>query len=205
MDTDDNNAFPGYSRKLMKKEKTWKKVQAKKIRNSGEEYVSRHTNAVVPFRQIGEPYSCQYFSKIGQHNVQQIFNAFWELGNYDLQNSYSSKLMIINNVKRSYLRGRSSRTLRRLDYTVVINNEKYSVFRKAFCSMHGVSEKRVPTAINKTTSTGTVVSDQRGKKESGRKVQDDKNLLSETSHFENTVNTFFVEFVLMENFSNAFF
>ncbi|GBM54193.1 hypothetical protein AVEN_11259-1 [Araneus ventricosus] len=46
--------------------------------------------------------------------------------------------------------------------------------RKAFYSMHGVSEKRVRTAISKTTSTGTVVSDQRGKKESGRKVQNDE-------------------------------
>ncbi|GBO07494.1 hypothetical protein AVEN_214243-1 [Araneus ventricosus] len=77
--------------------------------------------------------------------------------------------------------------------------------------MHGVSEKRVRAAINETTWIGTVVSDQRGKKnqvvkckigtvvsdqkgkkESGRKVQDDKNSLSETSHYENTVNTVFV-------------
>ncbi|GBN59892.1 hypothetical protein AVEN_180493-1 [Araneus ventricosus] len=164
MDTHNNNAFPGYSRKRMKKEKTWKKVEAKTKRNSGEEYESRHTNAVVPARQIGEPCSCQSFSKIRQDNVQHIFNAFWELGNYDLQNSYLSKLVISNDVKRSYVRGRPSRTLRRLDYTVVINNEKYSVFRKAFYSMHCVSEKRVRTAINKTTSTGTVVSDQRGEK-----------------------------------------
>ncbi|GBL88752.1 hypothetical protein AVEN_158888-1 [Araneus ventricosus] len=177
----------------------------KKKRNSGEEYVSRHTNAVVPARQIGEPCSCQCFSKIGQDNVQQIFNAFWELGNYDLQNSYVSKLVISNDVKRSYVRGRPSRTLRRLDYTVVINNEKYRLFRKAFYSMHSVSEERVRTAINKTTSTGTVVSDQTGKKESGRKVQDDKNSLSETSHYKNTVNIIFVEFALMEKFSNAFF
>ncbi|GBL86452.1 hypothetical protein AVEN_164607-1 [Araneus ventricosus] len=123
MDTDDNNAFPGSSRKRMKKEITWKKVEAKKKRNSGEEYVSRHTNVVVPARQIGEPCSCQCFSKIGQDNVQQIFNAFWELGNSDLQNSYFSKLVISNNVKRSYVRRRPSRTLRRLDYTVAINND----------------------------------------------------------------------------------
>ncbi|GBM54688.1 hypothetical protein AVEN_121565-1 [Araneus ventricosus] len=202
VDTDDNNAFPGYSKKRMKK-KTWKKLETKKERNSNEEYVSRHTSAVVPARQIGEPCSCQCFSKIGQDNVQQNFNAFWELGNYDLQNSYLSKLVISNDVKRSYVRGRPSRILRRLDYTVVINNDKCFVFRKAFYGMHGVSEKRVRTAINKTI--GTVASDQRGKRESGRKVQDGKNSLSETSHYENTVNTFFVEFALMENFSNAFF
>ncbi|GBN14203.1 hypothetical protein AVEN_163253-1 [Araneus ventricosus] len=53
MGPDDNDAFPGYSRKRMKKEKTWKKAEAKKKRNSGEEYVSRHTNAVVPALQIG--------------------------------------------------------------------------------------------------------------------------------------------------------
>ncbi|GBN36783.1 hypothetical protein AVEN_191740-1 [Araneus ventricosus] len=135
MDTDDNNAFPGYSRKRMK---TWKKAEAKKKRNSGEEYVNRYTNVVVPAHQIGEPCSCQCFLKVGQDNVQQIFNTFGELGNYDLQNSYLSKLVISNDVKRSYVSGRPSRTLRRLDYTVVINNEKYSVCRKAFYSMHGV-------------------------------------------------------------------
>ncbi|GBO18503.1 hypothetical protein AVEN_71207-1 [Araneus ventricosus] len=58
MDTDDNNAFPGYSRKRMKK--TWKKVEAKKKRNSGEEYVSGHTNAVVPARQIGSSAGVQW-------------------------------------------------------------------------------------------------------------------------------------------------
>ncbi|GBM78003.1 hypothetical protein AVEN_230096-1 [Araneus ventricosus] len=89
MGTDDNDAFPGYSRKRMKKEKTWKKVEVKKKRNSGEEYTYLDTRiTVVPARQIGEPCSCQCLSKIGQDNVQRIFNAFWELGNYDLQNSY---------------------------------------------------------------------------------------------------------------------
>ncbi|GBN88248.1 hypothetical protein AVEN_272643-1 [Araneus ventricosus] len=205
MCTDDNNAFPGSSKKRMKKEMTWNNVEAKTKMNSGEEYLSRHTNAVVPARQIGEPCSCQYFSKIGQDNGQQIFNAFWELGNYDLQNLYLSKLVISNNVRRSYVSGRPSRTLRRPDYTVIINNEKYSVFRKAFYSMHGVSEERVLAVINKTTSTETVVSGQRGKKESGRKVQDGKKSLSETFHYENTMNTFSVEFDVMENFSNAFF
>ncbi|GBN58612.1 hypothetical protein AVEN_152771-1 [Araneus ventricosus] len=66
---------------------------------------------------------------------------------------------------RSYLRERPSRILRRLVYTVVINNQRYGMFRKAFYSMHGVSEKLVRTAVNETTSTGTVVSDQKGKKE----------------------------------------
>ncbi|GBO39380.1 hypothetical protein AVEN_63365-1 [Araneus ventricosus] len=87
MYTNDNNAYPGYCRKRMKKERIWKKVEEKKKRNSGEECASRHTNAVETARQI---------------------------------------------------------------------------------------EKRVRTAINKTTSTGTVVSDQRGENESSRKVQDDK-------------------------------
>ncbi|GBM60789.1 hypothetical protein AVEN_125452-1 [Araneus ventricosus] len=124
------------------KKKTWNKVEVKKKRKYGEEYVSRHTNAVVPACQIGEPCSRQFSSKIGQGNAQQIFKAFWELGNYDIQNAYLSKLIISNDVKRSYLKGRPSRTLRRLDYTVVINNEKCSLFHKAFYRMHGVSENQ---------------------------------------------------------------
>ncbi|GBM14026.1 hypothetical protein AVEN_166207-1 [Araneus ventricosus] len=44
MVTVDNDAFPGYSRKRMKKEKTWKKVEVKQKRNSGEEYASRYRN-----------------------------------------------------------------------------------------------------------------------------------------------------------------
>ncbi|GIY45728.1 hypothetical protein CDAR_564661 [Caerostris darwini] len=49
----------------------------------------------------------------------------------------------------------------RLDYAVVINNEKCNVCRKAFRNMRGVSETHVRTAINKSSSTGTVVTIQR--------------------------------------------
>ncbi|GBL84166.1 hypothetical protein AVEN_118574-1 [Araneus ventricosus] len=75
MDTDDNNAFPGYSRKRMKK-KTWKKVEAKKKRNSSEEYVSRYTNTVVPARQIGIDHELSAFvlrfSAWQKNNLNQL-------------------------------------------------------------------------------------------------------------------------------------
>ncbi|GBL89414.1 hypothetical protein AVEN_225923-1 [Araneus ventricosus] len=74
MGIDDNDAFSGVSRKRMKKEKTWQKNT----------YLDTKI-AAVPARQIGEPCSCQCFSKIAQDYVQQIFNAFWVITTYKIR------------------------------------------------------------------------------------------------------------------------
>ena len=46
--------------------------------------------------------------------------------------------------------------------------------RTAFLSMHDVSVKRVRNAVDKATSTGTVLPDQRGKNRSGNATPEDK-------------------------------
>ena len=78
-------------------------------------------------RHIGAPCSCSCFDKIGLHKIQTIFNAFWQLGDYNLQNAYLSKLVHSNDVKRTYVKGRPSQTLRRIEYNIMHNNEKYYV------------------------------------------------------------------------------
>lgn len=65
----------GPQKKRKAQKETWKKNVLKNKRVSGEEYVSRATNKVVPARRVGEPCTCPKacFVLLGEEAVQQIF------------------------------------------------------------------------------------------------------------------------------------
>lgn len=149
----------------------WQKNACKVKRNSGSAYVSRNTKREVVARKIGPPCNCGCFEKIGAEQISNIFESFWQIRNYDLQNAYLSKLVICNDVKRSYVKGRPSRTLGRIQYNVTVNHVTCEVCRTAFYNIHGISEKRVRIVLDKANRT--VTTDQRGKSEPAKKIGND--------------------------------
>lgn len=169
----DGSAVSGYSRKRPAKMNDWQKNECKLKRNSGSAYISRNNKRHVVARKIGPPCKCGCFEKIGAELVTNIFDSFWQIGNYDLQNAYLSKLLICNDVKRSYVKGRPSRTLRRIQYNVTVDHANREVCRTAFYNIHGISEKRVRVVLDKTSRTGTVTTDQRGRCEPAKKIGND--------------------------------
>ena len=78
---------------MEKAKERWERehIEAKCARNKGETYNPVYnkvrSDALVPAHTIGPP--CKYwcFDKLGPDNVKDIFNNFWEIGNFDLQNA----------------------------------------------------------------------------------------------------------------------
>jgi hypothetical protein len=61
--------------------------------------------------------------------------------------------------------------LRRIQYKLNIDNKDIIVCRKTFHSVHGITEKRVRTVLDKQTRTGSVEQDMRGQKLASRIVK----------------------------------
>lgn len=76
-------------RKRKKNQEQWKRLQAKKRRNSGLEYVGQKGEAHVAKQVRPYPHSCRYkCNEFSENNRADIFRKFWELGNWNLQISF---------------------------------------------------------------------------------------------------------------------
>lgn len=163
----------GYTRKRRENTENWEKTKAKHARNKGETYTSYTTKQQVPARVVGPPCKCGCFDKIGLHKIKEIFSRFWAIGDFNQQNAYLSKFVNSAEVKHSRVKDRPSRQLRRINYAAMHQNNLQSVCRFAFYSMHGITEKRVRTVLNKRNSTGVVEPDKRGQALPSTKVSDE--------------------------------
>ncbi|XP_047494539.1 tigger transposable element-derived protein 1-like isoform X2 [Penaeus chinensis] len=178
-DSESDNAVPGPSRKKAKCVEAWKSVQRKKKRDSGESYTST-SGVAMPARKVGAACACpeKCFDLVGRENIDLIFNDYWAMGSHDRQSEYLANHVTSQDVKRSKVKDRPSRTLRRLCYTVKKGNKELEVCRTAFISIHGVSEKRVRNAMDKMGPSGMVEKDKRGKHVPGVKIPANKEKLA---------------------------
>lgn len=152
-------------RKRIRKPEQWKKSVVKKKRQSGEKYVSRTTKMEVAARTVGPPCSCtkQCYELIGMEYIKEIFVNYWALADHSAQTSYINSRVRVENVAKSDV-GEASRRKNTHVYTVLAANTPINVCLTAFINIHGISEKRVRSALKKSTGTGSTVSgDQRGK------------------------------------------
>lgn len=86
-------------RKRVARPDAWGQAIAKQKRNAGEAYTSYGTKKKMPARKIGPMCNDGCFEDIGLDKVKELFEAFWKIGNYDLQNLYLQSLI------RPYLLG----------------------------------------------------------------------------------------------------
>lgn len=121
-------------------------------RNLGHEYVTKR-HKTVSAREIGLPCTCKRKCREmlkGKH--MQIFNAFWDLADYDKQNIYLFSQMKSIPKKRTYpkktKRGESSRKLS-LQYFVKVNGTDIKVCKQEFLAVHGLqnSKKKNSTVV----------------------------------------------------------
>ena len=115
------------ARKIKINVDSWARTSNKRGRDSGKEYLSSYTQQQVPARVVGPPCRCNCFDRVGPANINDIFENFWNIGNYDLQNNYLSKLVSSTVVKRSRVGGSPSRKLSNINYTVIFNNKVHNV------------------------------------------------------------------------------
>ncbi|KAK4324158.1 hypothetical protein Pmani_005161 [Petrolisthes manimaculis] len=174
-----DNAVPGPSHKKAKCVEAWKSVQRKKKRDSGESYTSTRGVAMAA-RKVGAACACpqKCFDLVGREHIDLIFNDYWAMGSHDRQSEYLANHVTSQDVKRSKVKDRPSRKLRRLCYTVKKGNKELEVCRTAFISIHGVSEKRVRNAMDKMGPSGIVEKDKRGKHVPGVNIPANKEKLA---------------------------
>ena len=91
----------------------WKRIVAKRKRNSGEMYVSRDTRKMVKQREVGPPCNDGCYARLGDDVVKDIHVSFWKIGDYNLQNTFIQKYAVVSEVKRRHVVASAERPLKR--------------------------------------------------------------------------------------------
>ena len=90
------------SRKKFRREPLWKRSKAHKNRNLGKEYLDRK-GKLHAARVLKEyPHRCRFNcnGKIPDEKRKEVFAEYWNLGNHDLQTSFTFSSTILSELER---------------------------------------------------------------------------------------------------------
>ncbi|CAH0564506.1 unnamed protein product [Brassicogethes aeneus] len=144
--TEKSSEKPPKSRWRQKREASYQRVKSKRRRNLGQEYLSVKSKNVIKARELGPPCHCKNMCREKLDNTHEaIFNKFWDLGSFDLQNSYLFGCIRIHKNKRSYKKKQKRQEFSRTfnaEYTVNINGKDVQICKVEFMSIHGIQNSR---------------------------------------------------------------
>lgn len=166
-------AGPSRGRKRVRNPEAHKRAIAKAARNKGEAYVSTSNKAVAK-RVIGTPCKDGCFGKVTQPGVQSIFSSFWSIGDYNMQNAYIQKQVVLMDVQRSRLVDDAKKRSHSRAYHVTYNGVNTKVCMPGFMAMHAITKRRIDSALRKVSSTAVPESDKRGRHEPVNKIVGEK-------------------------------
>lgn len=139
---ENNTAFRWRARN----EHNYDRNKRKSKRNSGHEYFCPKTRKTVEARKLGPPCSCEQNCRQKLNNTEEhIFNQFWKLGSYDLQNSYLFGCIHLGKKKRAYKKKTKRQQSRRTFtacYVVEIDGAHVKICKREFMSLHGLQNSR---------------------------------------------------------------
>lgn len=170
----DGDTREGRRRRKVAKPSEWKKFSSKRKRNEGKEYVSVRSGKTIEARKVGEPCGCKSkcFDLVTMPVIKEVFDDFWAIGEYNLQNEYLSKLMSSKIVKRRRKPVEQAEKFRRhsVAYNIIYKNEAIPVCKTAFHRIFGLGAGRFRHVQNKEAKTGVVEKDRRGTVTHARKI-----------------------------------
>ncbi len=185
-------------RKRVRTPITWKHNKSQRLRNSGKEYTSSSGKTVssvsvclslclsfyclcflsqVKAKELdSRPCGCSLkcYDKVPLNQREKLFDGFWKLGIFDVQNAYLTGCVKVINVKRRYtVPAQSRRQFSRVYY--VCNGEVSTrVCKTAFLRIHAISNGRLSRAIKAAQDNdGSPHQDQRGRHEPRNKTSGD--------------------------------
>jgi hypothetical protein len=143
----------------------WKRNKAKKLFNSGEEYLNPKTGVLIPKKTMGAPCknSCRFkcASKISESERQVSFDSFWMIGNHERQWDYI--LRFVKSVqKKTQKLPASSKRSKALIYNLSCNNEIIKVCKTMFLQTLSISNMWVVSAFKKNEESELLL-DNRGR------------------------------------------
>ena len=119
--------------------------------------------------------SRQCFDRLSKSCWQGLFDGFWKIANFDLQNAYLCGCVKVLSTKRKYTKAEESR--RRFSRVFYVQNGSISerVCKTAFLSIFGISNGRLNRALQAQASNGGLPhTDQRGRHEPLNKTSPEK-------------------------------
>lgn len=124
-----------------KHEEMWVKNKRKKRKNAGQKYTSTSGKEIGP-RKMGEPCRCKKNCwELLRDKEETIFNSFWDLADYDLQNTYLFGLITCQKPKRRYKKKTKKEiSSRRVSarYYIKLDGTNIKVCKKEFLAVHGL-------------------------------------------------------------------
>ena len=164
---------PKVGRKRGRAEDLWKQNIAKKKRQQGQEYVSVKTKKTVPARKPGPPCKDGCLLRVPEECRNAIFKNCWDIGSYDARLSYYNSCVSERQFKRKYTAKATSLRPMKIVFQVKSRGVVYELCRAAFQSIHGMTEKEMTVFLRKrkTSPTGALASDLRGKHEPGFQIR----------------------------------
>lgn len=155
-------------RKRSRNPKEWKRNVAKKLHAEGKSYMGLHKKDKVlkNERSTGPDCKCKFqcFSKFTDLAKLEILSIFNNISNKEKQDLYLGGQVHINPVvrKRPKSGGGRSRSCS-CSYVIKLGPIEVKVCKKAFCSLQGVSRKRVERIVSKVQENVPAPQDMRGK------------------------------------------
>ena len=87
------------------------------------------------------------FEKVPEEQRKRLFTGFWDSGNFDVQISYLCGCVRVMKKKRSYSKLPTSRRQYTRMYYIMNRAISEQVYKKAFLSIHGISNGQLERAI----------------------------------------------------------
>ena len=171
----DNSAVQGVKacRKRRRCPENWKHLKRKKLRNSGEEYFTKHAKFVEAKVFRGLPGSCckhQCYDKLSEEACFGLFKQFWSTGSHDIQTAFIAGCISQQQVSKHSVKtvqARNGFKFRRTSlrkFSLPVSDEVISVCKTMFCAVFGISHSRVHRVLVKQRENGGLPgTDKRGK------------------------------------------
>ena len=159
----------------------WKKTMRKRLRNSGQEYTSVSGKTVASkTRHRLENHTCplKCAEKLSDVQLDKIFDGFWALKSWSLQNAYLCGLVQQRAVSRRYTpKGRDSRRSITRYYYLSSADGCVRVCKSMFLSTLDISNGRLQRALKNQllAGHGSPIIDQRGRHTPGNKTPQSQN------------------------------
>lgn len=164
----------GRKRSLKKEE--WIKNKSKKLKNSGQSYVScSKSKKKFPEKALKPPCNDNCRLKcstvISQEERQEIFNNFWKLGDLGRQRDFIAHHMQIINPEYRYVKQDSTRRLNNA-FHFDVNNKRIRVCKTFFKNTIDITDRPIRTILEKKGKEGFVTEENRGKHKNHKKIDD---------------------------------
>jgi len=146
--------------------KNWKRNVLKNKKATAEQYINTQ-NKLIPPRVIGPDCKCtkQCFLNVSDDDKNELMSIFYSIGDKCKQDTLLGGLIRISEVNRHRSRdGSRPKKNCSVKYSIRVGiNDVEVLYKKAFCSLHGIGKSRVERIVQKIKNKVPSPIDNRGK------------------------------------------